>query len=175
MVTRGKTYHARKADYKKRVEAYKMKPIIFPDGFVLLQDTREQRSPILTRMPQGLCIQSCTLKDGDYGIGGMPGFAVERKQLSDFCSYCGVERDRTVKKMERFREMEWVGLIVEVDEKDLLCPQEFSKVSPETLRQAINSFEIRYHIHTYFNHDRDACARKLLDWAVKFYQVKREV
>jgi ERCC4-type nuclease len=105
----------------------------------------------------------------------MPGFAVERKQLSDFCSYCGVERDRTVKKMERFREMEWVGLIVEVDEKDLLCPQEFSKVSPETLRQAINSFEIRYHIHTYFNHDRDACARKLLDWAVKFYQVKREV
>jgi len=176
MVTRGKTYHDRKADYRKRCKEWKMKGWTFPQGFTVLQDTREQKSPLLSRLPSGLCIMSTCLPVGDYSIQGHESrFAIERKQLSDFCTYVGVERDKTVIKMEKMAEMEWAGLVVEVDEDKLIRPQEFSKIAPETIRQALVSFEVRYGIHLYLNSDRDAVARWMIDRMLKFYQIKREV
>jgi ERCC4-type nuclease len=155
--------------------SYKLKPIIFPNNFILLQDTREQR-PLFARLPRGLVICSTTLKDGDYSIRGFENsFAIERKRLSDLLSYCTTEREKTVKKMERFRKMEWVGLVIEVAERDLLRPYLNSKVSPEVVRQALASFEIRYRVHIYYNPDPEQIGRWVLDRAVKYYKMKREV
>ena len=176
MITRGKTYHARKAEYKKRVEGWKMEGFKIPDGMVIIQDTREQKSPLLTRLPAGLCILSGVLPVGDYSIKGFEDkFAIERKQLSDFCSYVGKETRKTLIKMQKMRELEWAGLAIEVDECDLIKPQEFSQVHPESNRQALVSFDVRYGVHIYYNSNREAIARWMIDRMIKYYQIKREV
>jgi DNA excision repair protein ERCC-4 len=154
---------------------YKLKSIDFPEGFVLLQDTREQR-PLFTRLPSGLVVKSCTLHDGDYSIMGFESsFAIERKQISDFCGYCGSEHDRTAAKMKRFRDFEFVGLVIEAKEKELLQFQQFSKVHPEVLRSALVSFEVRYGVHVHYSTDRNDISRWMLDRCVKYWKMKHEI
>jgi ERCC4-type nuclease len=156
---------------------FKLKAIDFPEGFVLLQDTREQR-PLFSskRLPSGLVIKSIALQDGDYSISGFEKqFAIERKGLSDLYSYCSSERQKTVAKMHRFAGFEYVGLVIEDRESEVLVPQQYSRVSPEVIRQSIVSFELRYNIHVYYNNDTNAIARHILDRAVKFYRIKHEV
>lgn len=155
---------------------YKLKSTTFPEGFVFLQDTREQRSPLISRIPKGLVIKSCTLHNGDYSVLGFEGkFAIERKGISDLFPYCSSEREKTQAKMARFKEMDWVGLVIEAKERDILQYQQFTKVHPETIRGALISFEIRYGIHIYYNNDRAEIVRWMLDRAVKYWKVQHEV
>jgi len=105
-------------------------------------------------------------------------FVIERKKFSDFYSYIGRERERTVKKMKEFREIVssggFAGLVIEVPEADLLTGYIMSRVSPETARQALVSFEVRYGIHIYYSRSRKDIARWVLDRAIKFYKIQRE-
>lgn len=158
---------------------YVLKPTVIPEGFVLLQDTREQR-PLFTRIPKGLTIQSTTLHDGDYSIKGFEHlFAIERKFIGDLFPYCSSERDKTVAKMKRFRSMVdaggWVGLCIEEKESTVYQHQSFTQVSPETVRGAIISFAIRYHVTCYFAGNRDNASRWILDHACRFYKMVHEV
>lgn len=154
---------------------YKTKPVIFPSGFVLLQDTREQRG-LFTRLPSGLVLMSTTLQDGDYSILGFEDkFAIERKGISDLVPYCSKEREKTLAKMKRFQKFEFVGLVIEVTENEALSPYEFSMVSPESVRQAIVSFEVRYGVHVYYSNSRDNVCRWVLDRAVKYWTIKHKV
>ena len=153
---------------------YKLKPFSFPDNFVLHQDTREQR-PLFTRLPPGLIIRSCTLQNGDYSIRGHEDrIAFERKGISDLVSYCTSEREKTIAKMKRFMEYEFAALVIECKEAEILRPYEFSKVSPETIRQTLVSFEVKAGVHVYYG-SRESCARWILDRCIKFYRLKREV
>ena len=157
----------------KFLKQYTLKQTIFPPNFVLLQDTREAR-PLFTRIPKGLTVMSKCLKYGDYSILGFEDkFCVERK-ASDIYSYCGVERDKTVKKMNEFKKMDFVGLSIEGKESELYQYQQFSKLHPESLRGALISFQVRSHVHLYIG-NRENCIRVLLDWAVKYYNVMKEV
>ena len=151
-----------------------LKPFRYPDGFVLVQDTREQR-PLFNSPPEGLEIVTDTLYQGDYSIRGFEDkFCIERKQISDFYSYIGKERERTIKKMEAFNEMRFAGLVIEASESDILNGFHMSRVSPETARQALVSFEIRYGVHVYYSKSRHDIRRWCLDRAIKFYKVMRE-
>jgi len=155
-----------------------LKPYILPEGFVIVKDTREQR-PLFDRPQDGLQVVKDTLHYGDYSIRGFETiFAVERKQISDFYSYIGKERERTVKKMEQFREIVcrggFVGLAIEATESDLLSGYIMSRVSPEVARQALVSFEIRYGVHCYYSKYRKDIERWIIDRAVKFYRVMKE-
>jgi ERCC4-type nuclease len=156
-----------------------LKPARMPDGLVLVQDTREQK-PLFRGPVEGLEVVTCTLPYGDYSIRGFEDrFCIERKQMSDFYSYIGKERHRTTRKMEQFRDMAtnggWVGLVVEATEADLLTGYIMSRVSPETARQALISFEVRYGIHVYYSRSRRDIRRWVLDRAIKFYRIQREV
>jgi ERCC4-type nuclease len=156
-----------------------LKPTVIPEGFVLIQDTREQR-PLFTRIPKGLTIQSTTLHDGDYSIKGFESkFAIERKFIGDLFPYCSSERDKTVAKMKRFRSIVdaggWVGLCIEEKESTVYQHQNFTQVSPETVRGAIISFAIRYHVNVYFAGNRDNAARFILDHACRFFKMVHEV
>ena len=163
-----------KSGTSKSITDYKLKPWMFPEGFVLLQDTREQL-PLFTRIPNGLIICSTNLTDGDYSIKGFQHeFAIERKQISDLLSYCTIEREKTKAKMARFKSMEWTGLIVESSEHELYRPYLYSKVSPELIRQCLVSFSVRYGVHVYIN-NRENISRWLLDHAIKYYKIKHEL
>uniref|UniRef100_A0A6M3LAZ6 Putative nuclease n=1 Tax=viral metagenome TaxID=1070528 RepID=A0A6M3LAZ6_9ZZZZ len=156
----------------RSLKPYQLKPTVIPEGFVLLQDTREAK-PLFTRIPKGLTVMSKTLSCGDYSILGQEEtFCVERK-AGDIFSYV-VEREKTIKKMKQFKQMEFVGLIIEGKELDLYQYQQFTKVHPESVRGALVSFQVRYGVHLFVG-SRENCIRVLLDWAVKFWNIKHEV
>jgi ERCC4-type nuclease len=161
------------------LETYTLKPTVIPPDFTLLVDTREQRH-LFTRIPKGLTIQSTTLSNGDYSIRGFQDmFCVERKFAGDLYSYCSTEREKTKAKMQRFRQMVdmggWVGLVIEDKESNIYQPQQFTEVSPERVRGAIISFAIRYHVQVYFAGTRENASRFILDHAVRFFNVQKEV
>ena len=163
-------------DYGK---PYSLKPTVIDPSMILLQDTREIK-PLFTRIPKGLTIQSATLHNGDYSIKGFENrFAIERKFIGDLFPYCSSERDKTVAKMQRFRKMidagGWVGLCIEEKESTVYQHQNFTQVSPETVRGAIISFAVRYHVQVYFAGNRENAARWILDHACRFYKVVHEV
>ena len=168
------------------IHAPTLKPPRPPDGFVLIQDTREQKPLYSYSIESGgselidtLKFCTKTLPYGDYSIWGYENlFCVERKQISDFYTYIGRERKRTTAKMEAFRDMVskggWVGLVVEASEADLLTGYVMSRVPPEVARQALVSFEVRYGVHTYYSRSRYDIARWVVDRAIKFYRIKQE-
>jgi len=152
-----------------------------PNGFVLVQDTREQR-PLFdgTVAIPGLTVVNAALVSGDYSVRGFEGrFCIERKQISDFFSYIGKERNRTTRKMQEFQEIAsrggFVALVIEASEVDLLSGYVMSQLSPEMVRQALVSFEVRSGLHIYYSRSRQDITRWILDRAIKFYKIQREV
>lgn len=158
----------------KFLKPYELKPTVFPEFMTVIVDTREQRSPLLDRPPKGLNIVRDTLKDGDYGIKGLPNFAIERKFMGDLFPYCATEQiEKTKPKMERFKEMikngGWVGLLIMEKEVDVYQWQQFTKISPESVRRALVSFEIKYGIHVHFQKDKDRAVHWMVDRMVCYY------
>ncbi len=154
-------------------KSYILKPTEIPENFILLQDTREQR-PLFSRIPKGLTIQSCTLHNGDYSVKGWEKSICFERKANDIFPYCTTEQTATKAKMERFKSMEFVGLVIELKESELFQFQEHTRVHPESIRGALTSFNVRYGIHIYYG-NRESCARWLLDRAVKFWLIKHEV
>lgn len=153
---------------------YRPKPFSFPDGFVLIVDTREQRP--LCMSVKGLTVCRDTLHHGDYSIRGFEDrFAIERKQVSDFYSYIGKERKRTVRKLEALRSFDFAAIAVEASYDDLMTPPVYIRVSPEAARQFLVSASIRYGIHVHCERRRKDLERWVLDRAIKFYKIQRGV
>ena len=153
---------------------YRLRPCVFPKDFVLVVDTREQ-NPLCSNV-KGLTVCRDTLKNGDYSIRGFENrFAVERKKVSDFFSYIGKERRRTVAKLKRFKNYDFSGLVIEASLDDLLSPQMYTQVSPETARQFLVSVNLRYGIHVFCDRQRKNIEMWLLDRAIKFFNMNREV
>jgi len=159
---------------RKVASEYKLKPYVFPKDMIIVQDTREQL-PLFTRIPKGLTICSAKLDYGDYSIRGHEStFCIERKGISDLLSYCTTEREKTKRKMMQFKNMEWVGLVVESKESELYRPYIYSNVSPELIRQCLVSFSVRYGVHVYVN-TRENITRWMLDHMIKYYRVVHEL
>ena len=161
-------------------KSYVLKPTIIPSELICIVDTREQNSPLLTKPPKGLTIVRDTLPNGDYGIRGLPLFAIERKFIGDLFPYCSTEQvAKTKPKMLRFAEMikkgGWVGLVIQERESDVFQWQQFTKISPESVRQALVSFEVKFGIHVYFNKDKDKIVTWMVDRMVKYYNIMHEV
>jgi ERCC4-type nuclease len=159
----------------KQIVDYKLKAPVFPSDMIILQDTREQIPLFGQRLPKGMVLCSETLKFGDYSLRGFAeSFAIERKGISDLLSYCTTEREKTKRKMEQFKKMEWVGLVVECRESELYRPYIHSSISPELIRQCLVSFSIRYGVHVYVN-QRENIVRWTLDHMIKFWKIKHEL
>jgi ERCC4-type nuclease len=157
----------------RHMKTYILKPTVIPDGFVLVQDTREQR-PLFARIPKGLTISSATLSNGDYSVRGFEDNICFERKANDLFAYCTAEREKTLAKMLRFKDYEFVGLAIEMRESEAYQFQQYSKCHPENIRGALISFQIRYGVHVYFG-TRDTCARWILDCSVKFWNVKHEL
>jgi len=160
---------------KTNIKKHKLKPFIFPDGFVLVIDTREQ-APLFIKPPKGLLTVRDTLKHGDYSIKGFEDkICFERKRVTELYSFVAAERDKAVKKLTAMKDLSYKALVIEGVEKEVLSPQIFTKVSPEAVRQALVSFEIRYGLHIYYGRNREDIERWILDRCIKFFKIMREV
>lgn len=164
--------------YKSRMsnpkfsKPYDLKPVIIPPDMVVIVDTREQR-PLFSRVPKGLTICSGTLHDGDYSIRGFEDKICFERKASDIFPYCSSEHEKTKAKMKRFKNFDFVGLIIEMRESDLLQFQENTAVHPEVVRAALISFEVRYGVHIYYG-TKETCARWMLDRMVKYWKIVHE-
>ena len=146
----------------------------FPDGFVLVIDTRENDA-LFKRPLKGLVTVRNTLATGDYSIRGFEnGIAVERKNLSDLLSSLGGNRDRFKRELEKLKEYERKWIFVEATHQEALSYQEYSLMHPNAVRQSIVSIEIRLGIPFYFQPDRRQMERHLIDLFVNYYKVNRE-
>ena len=154
---------------------HKFKPTRIPDGFILIRDTREQ-SPLFTRT-KGLTTIVDTLHHGDYTIQGFEDkISIERKMESDFYSYLGKERKRTIKKLEILSSFDWSALVIEGMSIDDLSYQAFySKLTPEHVRGFLVSLTVRYGIHFFCHKDTKMVERYILDRLVKYYRMQREI
>ena len=166
----------------KYLKPYKIKPTAFPPDFMLIIDTREQKSPLfLSKPPKDLVIVRSTLHDGDYSVKGFEDkFCIEKKYSGDLFSYCSSEMvSKTIPKMLRFQEMiqagGWVGLVIEDTMSNIYKWQEHTNIHPESVRGALVSFAIRYGVHVHFAGNRANTARWILDHAVKWFNVQKEL
>ena len=156
------------------ISNFKLKPFHFPEGFGILQDSREQL-PLFTRLPKGLTVCSATLKVGDYSVVGMQDMiACERKQISDLIPFCTSDHVATKAKMAKLEKMEWAGLIIEARESEVYQPYRFSQASPESIRQALASFSVKHNVHIYIG-DREHIMRWMIDRFVKFWVWKKSL
>ena len=156
-------------------KATSLKPFSFPEGFVLIIDTREQLPLFSNPVLKGLVMVRDTLQNGDYSIKGFENrIMVERKQVSDLISYVGRDHKQTRAKLDRCTGYDFRAIAIEAAEADLLSSQLYASVPPETIRQALASFEVRYNIHLYYSRDRKDIERWILDRFVKYFRQKRE-
>ena len=146
----------------------------FPEGFILVIDTREQDPLFLSRIPRGLVIKRDYLPSGDYSISGFESLvSVERKSPEDLFGSLGKGRDRFKAELDRLRSYELKYILIECAEEDLFRHQKYSLMHPNSIRQSIVSIELRYGIHFHYAHDRRSLERWLLDRFIKYYLLKR--
>ena len=170
------------AKNSKYLSKFTFKPHVFPQGFILKVDTREQHSPLfLDKPPKGLVIVRDTLKNGDYSfVGGEDRFCIEKKYAGDLLPYCSTEmEEKTKPKMQRFMDMiskgGWVGLVIEERMSDVFKWQEHTKISPESVRGALTKFAIDYGVHVHFAGNRENASRWILDHAIRYYNKMHEL
>ena len=155
-----------------------LKPVTLPKDLLILVDTREQQ-PLFTGNKH---VQVGTVHYADYTIKGFESrFAIERKKQSDLWTYCSSEMNtRTKRKMAEFNEIVraggFVGLVIEAAEDDLFGGYTWSgKYNPNVVRGAITSFEVDYGVNVYYNRDRQAIERWILDRMVRFWETVHRI
>lgn len=174
-VARAEARAAKKKAGKAKRKLGGWKPTIIPEGFMLIQDTRE-REPLFKIPPKGLVMVRDTLTDGDYSVRGFESkMAIERKMVSDFFAYIGKERDRTVLKLRRLSAMHFAALVIEAEEDELYMPQMYTALCQEHVRAFFRSLRVRYGIHLYISPDREKIERYVLDSLTKAYEIFREI
>lgn len=160
---------------KSQNQTYLLKPTIIPEGFILKVDTREQ-DPLFNPIPKGLCVVRDKVEVGDYSIKGMEQYVcAERKKMSDFYSFIGSERSRTVEKLKKMKEMYFACLIIEEEEDDIYYPMIPTKVSPEVARAFLVFARVDCNVHVITSSDRGYNERFLLDHFVRAYKKLREI
>ena len=177
--------------FKKRLKEsqnlkpHVFKPFVFPDGMIVVRDTNEQLPLFvgkeykdLKQTVKPLIIPGeRRLGPGDYTLKGFESdIMIERKMESDFYTYIGKEREKTVKKLRCLAGYKFAALVIEgMNYDDLCCQSFYSTRTPEHVRGFLTSINIRYGIHFFCHRDRGIIERWCLDRMIKFYRLMREV
>ncbi len=161
---------------KKYEDVTMVKPnfeFTYPDGFVLVQDTRE-KDGLFQKSPKGLLIVRDTLPYADYSVRGFEKqIAIERKSLSDLWTSLTSESDRFKKELEILATYERKWILVEALESSFLAFQPERKIHPNSIRGALVSIEIRLGIPVWQSESKQDAERWVLDRLIKYYKWKR--
>jgi ERCC4-type nuclease len=162
---------------RKKFESISSAPPVFeytfPDGFVLIRDTREQTG-LFTKPPKGLIMVRDTLKLGDYSIKGFEEvIAVERKNIDDLWTSLTVQADDFKRKMIELAKYERAWLLIDGLESEYLSFREGRKIHPNVIRGALSSIEGRIGLPVHQSESIASSERWVVDVFVKFYCEKR--
>ena len=147
----------------------------FPEGFVVVVDTREQDPLFLRKPPKGLVVVRDTLALGDYSIRGFErSFIVEAKSLSDLYASVGVGHEAFRARLARMAEAEWKALVIKASEHAVLKGSWHSKLNPNVVRGALAKWEVEFDLHVYYASCPADAERWVLDRMVHYYRLKRE-
>lgn len=138
-----------------------------PKEFKIVIDTREQNPYKFGKIPTIVK----KLDSGDYSIEGLEHLVIiERKSQLDFYGSIGNGRDRFVRMWDRLLEHQFLGLIIECNEFELLLPEvTYSEIEKNSVYATIISFEIKRGIHVYYG-NRRMCALKIANWLLVFHK-----
>ena len=161
---------------KKFEEISKVTPTFeytFPDGFVLIRDTREQTGLFL-KPPKGLIMVRDTLVLGDYSIKGFEAIiAVERKNVDDLWTSLTVQADDFKRKMLALAKYERAWLLIDGLESEYLSFRAGRKVHPNQIRGALSKIEGYIGIPIHQSESIASSERWMIDVFIRFYQLKR--
>jgi ERCC4-type nuclease len=149
----------------------------FPDGMILICDTREQTPLFLPKSPKGLVIVRDTLKYGDYSLKGWEDMiSIERKNLDDLWSSVTVDADRFKRELVELSKYERKWILVEGTEAEALRPDLGGRsIHPNSIRGALTSIQVRAGIPIYFGYSRSESERWVLDIFSRYYKWKRGI
>ena len=149
----------------------------FPDGFVVVVDTRET-DPLFFRgnkPRKDIPMVRSLLKAGDYSILGFEQMiSIERKKTNDLFMCLGHERERFKRELEKLQDYERKWLLIEDREEEVLQSQPYSQMHPNAVRQSLVSIEIKMGIPVHYSGNKTNSEIWLLDRLVKYYRWKRE-
>ena len=155
--------------------------IEIPPEFILVVDTNEQ-------IPLFISHGSITKQDysgelistrqslwlGDYSIKGFETqITMEWKTISDLYSSLFSDQKREWSKLSEISKYGHKWLVIGGLESDVLRFQDFSKVSPNSMRGRLADIQIRLRIPIYFAQNRLEAERFILYHLVKYFKLKR--
>jgi ERCC4-type nuclease len=144
-----------------------------PKGFAIVIDSNEQDPLKFGKIPT----VTKKLDSGDYSILGMEySVCIERKSQSDFYgSIVGDGRERLYLMFERTKFTGFKAFVIECEEAELMTPElSYSGVKAQSIYATISSWEVKHGYHFYFG-NRRACAVKIANWLINFYNVQKHV
>ncbi len=144
-----------------------------PKDFAIVIDSNEQSPLKFGNIPT----VTKKLDSGDYSILGMEySVCIERKSQTDFYgSIVGDGRERLYLMFERTRHVGFKAFIIECEEAEILTPElTLSGVAPASVYATIASWEVKHGYHFYYG-NRRACAVKVANWLINFYNVQKHV
>jgi DNA excision repair protein ERCC-4 len=114
---------------------------------VIVCDTREQEPLVFTRLRS----VRGTLTTGDYGIlGAEHAAAIERKIIDDLVAYCGPERERFKRELQRMRGYPFRRLVIVGSRADIEAGRYRSQMKPRAVLASLSAFEVRYDLPIYY-------------------------
>ncbi len=144
-----------------------------PKDFVIVIDSNEQAPLKFGKIPT----VTKKLDSGDYSIQGMEySVCIERKSQEDFYgSIVGDGRERLYLMFERTKHVGFKAFVVECEEAEILTPElTHSGVAPSSVYATIASWEVKHGYHFYYG-NRRACAVKIVNWLINFYNIQKHV
>lgn len=150
----------------------------------IIIDTREQNPFVFDfesfgDAGKGWTSATETLLHGDYSIKGLTDLiTIERKNISDFVTCCGAERERFVKELIALRGYKYKAVLIEAKLSDIKKGKWHSKITPQSVLGSIASWRVKYGIEFIYaeNHEHGAeecfrLLRKFYDYCKDFTKV----
>ena len=144
-----------------------------PKDFCIVIDSNEQEPLKFGNIPT----VTKKLDSGDYSILGMEySVCIERKSQSDFYgSIVGDGRERLYLMFDRTRGAGFKAFVIECEEAEIMTPElTYSGVKPSSVYATISSWEVKHGYHFYFG-NRRACAVKIANWLINYYNMTKHV
>ncbi len=161
---------------------FEFKPTPIPAGFKLIVDTNEQIPLFQSPVYRNIIIKK-QLRDkgeqyskGDYSVKGFENqIIIERKQISDFLSYIGSEREKTIKKLMLVKDFYFKALIIEASDKELTFElPAYTQLTLECVRGFLKTIRVKYGFHVFNSDSRDELERFVLDHLTYAYKQLRK-